>query len=591
MPKRKKLLWRLYLTYLIITLISLFGVSWYASHSFKHFFLDQTSSNLKHHALLTKKLISGKLTLNDESAIDELCQSISSEITTRITVILPSGKVIGDSEEKPGSMDNHADRLEIKNALIGKIGTSKRFSPTLQQEMMYVAIPIERKGKILGVVRASIPITALGRTLKSIYLEIAFGCLIIALLAAGISYLISHCLKKPIDEMKRGAERFASGDLEYKLLVPDYEEIGGLAVAMNQMASQLNERIHTITQQKNESEAVLSNMVEAVFVIDKEKQIVRFNHAASNLFHLNPTEAFGKSIHELIRNADFIHFTNKTFSSPGTVEDDIILHQKEDRFLQAHGTILREAKGEVIGALLVLNDVTRLKKLENIRRDFVANVSHELKTPITSIKGFVETLKFGAINDKQNVDDFLDTIAHHTDRLNAIIDDLLSLSRIEQGTEKKQIDLQKNQLKPVLMSSALICDRKIVKKKITLDLVCDDQVTAKINSTLLEQSVVNLIDNAVKYSDPGSIIRIIADQINQEVVITVQDQGCGIPKEHIPHIFERFYRIDKARSRKLGGTGLGLAIVKHIAQAHGGRVSVISTLNAGSAFSLHLPLN
>jgi len=259
------------------------------------------------------------------------------------------------------------------------------------------------------------------------------------------------------------------------------------------------------------------------------------------------------------------------------IEDDIILHNGKDRFLQAHGTMLYDTQGKGMAALIVLNDITRLKKLENMRREFVANVSHELRTPLTSIKGFVETLKNGALADKQHAERFINIVARHVDHLNAIIENLLRLSQIEQEAVKEQIVLERQQLKQV-------------GKNIKIEINCNDDIEAKISPALLEQAVVNLIDNAIKYSESEKSIRVEAEKTLKEVIISIHDQGCGISKEHLPHIFELFYRVDKAGSRKLGGIGLGLAIVQHIVQVHGGHISVDSTLGKGSTFSLYLPI-
>ncbi len=590
MKKRKRLLWQIYLSYVLITLLSLVAVTWYSSRSFKQFYLTETGKNLKTRAYLTVKLVAGKFSPSDWPQVNALCKKISSEIFTRLTILLPSGMVIGDSEEDPGLMDNHADRPEIKKALAGMVGISIRYSPTLKQEMMYTAIPVYKDGQIEGVVRTSMPVTAIDKTLNTIYFRIALGGLVVILFAAGISLIVTHYINKPIEEMRKGADRFAKGDLEYRLPVPDCEEIAGLAEAMNQMAGQLHERIRTVTQQRNELEAVLSSMVEAVLVVDTQEHIIRVNKAAARLFDLELAKAQGRSVQEMIRNTDLQHFMAKTLSSADPVEDDIILHDGKDRFLQAHGTMLYDAQGSGLAALIVLNDITRLKKLENMRREFVANVSHELKTPITSIKGFVETLNNGALSDTRNAKRFLDIVSRHADRLNAIIDDLLCLSRIEQEAENEAMHLEKYHLKQVLDDAVFTCDKKATEKKVKIILFCEDNATARINPALLEQAVVNLIDNAIKYSEPGSLVRIEGGKTENEAYIKIHDQGCGIPKEHIPRIFERFYRVDKARSRKPGGTGLGLAIVKHILHAHGGRISVDSTLNKGTIFSLYLPI-
>ncbi|MDQ7785885.1 MAG: ATP-binding protein, partial [Desulfomonilaceae bacterium] len=276
-------------------------------------------------------------------------------------------------------------------------------------------------------------------------------------------------------------------------------------------------------------------------------------------------------------------------ASEEPTERDIVIVGDSDVYLQAHGTRLIDAQGTSIGALIVLNDVTRLKTLETIRRDFVANVSHELKTPITSIKGFLETLEEGAINDPEHAGQFLKIIIRHTDRLSAIIEDLLSLSRIERDAEKGEIALEKTPIRDVFDSVKRAVRSRAKHHDITLEYEADESAVARINPTLLEQAVVNLVDNALKYSEPNSTVWIVSERRNSEVLIRVKDEGCGIPREHLARIFERFYRVDKARSRKVGGTGLGLAIVKHIANAHGGRVEVESSPGKGSTFSIRLP--
>ena len=258
------------------------------------------------------------------------------------------------------------------------------------------------------------------------------------------------------------------------------------------------------------------------------------------------------------------------------------------KIFKAHGTSLRDSQGISLGTLVVLHDITQLRQLENTRRDFVANVSHELKTPITSIKGFVETLLAGALKEPENAENFLKIIAKQTDRLNEIIDDLLTLSRIEQDAERRQIFLNGQKIKGVLQSAIQVCEAKAAGKKIALELNCPEDLRAQINPPLLEQALVNLVDNAVKFSEPGRVVQVEAQREGPQVIIRVRDQGPGIPPEHLPRIFERFYRVDAGRSRKIGGSGLGLAIVKHIALAHGGRVTVASSPGKETVFSLQV---
>jgi two-component system phosphate regulon sensor histidine kinase PhoR len=297
--------------------------------------------------------------------------------------------------------------------------------------------------------------------------------------------------------------------------------------------------------------------------------------------------AVGRGIAEIIYNPELQQLIADVSAQRTTIENDIILYKDKKRHVQISGTAVDTASGHRV--VIVLTDMTRIHQLENMRREFVSNVSHELKTPITSIKGFVETLLDGSIHSPEESKKFLEIIAKHTSRLNAIIEDLLNLSRIEQEIESDHIIKEVGSIKMVLAAAAAACQSKADEKQTALVIDCDDALTATINAALLEQAVINLIDNAVKYSDPHKMVAIKAHRSDGGIIITVRDEGCGISAEHLPRIFERFYVVDKARSRKVGGTGLGLAIVKHIINAHGGKVSVESEIGKGSIFTITLP--
>jgi two-component system phosphate regulon sensor histidine kinase PhoR len=389
-------------------------------------------------------------------------------------------------------------------------------------------------------------------------------------------------------EVRAGAARFAAGDFATKLSVPKTEEFAAVAESLNAMAEELDAKIRTITRERNEREAVLASMIEGVLAVDPDGHVIAMNDSAVRLLQVEAGDARGRAIEEVVRNPALQHIVAEALAGRGPIESDLMAHLgHEERFLQANGAQLRAGE-EIVGAVVVLNDVTRLRRLEAVRRDFVANVSHELKTPVTSIKGFTETLLDGAVDDPVAGPRFLRIIAGQAERLNSIIEDLLALSALE-GTDEGMVPpLQEAAIEDVLHVAADVCGPRAEAKHVTIEVDAPADLMVKMNPALLEQAVVNLIDNAVKYGPEGGIVRVGAERRGAEAVVTVADDGPGIPREHLSRLFERFCRVDKARSRDIGGTGLGLSIVKHIAQVHGGRVSVESTVGRGSVFRLHL---
>ena len=590
MKKKKRLIYKLFPSYLLITLMSLIAVSWYALSFTRQFYLERTRVDLEDSGrLLVNQVIHLLLPLN-EKAVDALCKAAGGQTAIRVTVTLPDGRVVGDSEEMPANMDNHRGRKEIRAALAGDIGVSIRYSDTIQRNMMYVAMPLTADGNLIGVLRTSLTVTAIDERISIIRSRIAAGALLVALLASGISWFVSRRITQPLEEMRSSANRFAEGDLFHRLAPSDIREFSDLAETMNQMAEQLQRRIDEISSQRSQMESVLSSMREGVIATDMDQQVTSINQAAAKMFGIPMESVLGRSILEIIRNHEFQEFMDRSLKNGENSESDIFVHNNGERIFNVQCTPLLDAMEKHMGGLVVVSDVTQLRRLENMRRDFAASVSHEIKTPLTAIKGFVETLVTGGLDDLGESQRFLTIIDKHVKRLTAIIDDLMQLSRIERDLEVQQIGLEPCRIEDVLNTAVNLCADPIKEKNIDIQLSAEAGLSGCFDATLLEQAAVNLLDNAIKYSPETSVVHIEALTVDDEIQIRFKDQGMGIADKHFPRLFERFYRVDKARSRKLGGTGLGLAIVKHIAQAHGGNVTVESELNKGSTFTLHLPL-
>jgi len=591
MKKNRKLLWRIYPSFLLIILVSLLSVTGYTSRSIKEFFLEQSQKDLETQARLLEYRLTELLIAPDFNGVQQLCRELGDSVMTRITVIMPDGVVIGDSDENPAYMDNHRYRPEIAEALEGRTGFSLRFSGTLNQNMMYVAIPIRQNNAIKAALRTALPVTSVEEETDHILLDRVLWGGLTALLASVIAWILSRRISRPIEEMRFVAEHFARGDLNYYLPIPDTLELASLAESMNDMAAQLENRITTIINQRNEYEAVLSSMIEGVIAVDAKERILSINQAAMDMLNLSSENLKHRSLQEMIRNFELQQLIAVTLSERKALERDIVIHQHEkERILNLKSHPLIHAAEQEIGALVVLNDVTRIRLLEEVRRDFVANVSHELKTPLTTIKGFVETLINGTLTENpQEAERFLKIINKHVDRLNAIIVDLLSLARMENLDEKIELRFTEKDLRQMVETAMQLLASKAEQKHIRLELQCVGQPKAEIDATLIEQALVNLLDNALKYSNENSRVLLKITEDDREVHLGVQDEGPGIHKQHLPRLFERFYRADKARSREMGGTGLGLAIVKHITQLHSGRVTVDTILGKGSTFTIHLP--
>ncbi len=586
---KNRLIWQLFPSYMLVTVVSLAAVMLFASKSLRTFYLNERKQDLLARVRLVEDQLIPPLVSGDFERIGRISKHLGTQSSMRLTVILPGGKVVGDTFEDPAVMDNHSDRPEVAKVLGGDTGYSVRYSHTVGENLLYVAVPLIAGGNIVGAIRGAVTISAINKALMIIFARIVIFGMVIALLAAVICWIVARRITKPLESLRDGAERFARGDFNHRIVPYACEEFADLSVSLNNMASQLDQRIKTITDKHKELETILSSMNEGVMMVDSKERIVTVNSRLTDFISIDTSDAKGKMIQEVVRNTAIQHTISSALSGCQAVEDDIVMNGDAERFLHIYATPLVDSNGKKSGALAVMQDVTRLRQLENIRREFVTNVSHEIKTPLTSIKGFVETLLEGEISNPENSKRFLTIIEHQTDRLNALVDDLLVLSKVQRDSERKEIPVSVENVKSVVESAVTLCEVKAKSKKTEVSIECDEKINAKINALLLEQALVNLIDNAIKYSPEKTRVTLRVVEKPDELLIEVKDQGCGISSEHLPRIFERFYRVDKGRSRHLGGTGLGLAIVKHIALAHDGSVSVDSTPHKGSSFAIHLP--
>ncbi len=592
--KRKTLFWKLYPSFLMISFISLLAIVMIALWSFKSFYYQERAVDLEIRAKILTPVFSRLIQAKNYQAIQNKSQTLGDESSTRITIILPSGKIVGDNKKDPATMDNHNDRPEIKQATLNGKGLSTRYGHTLAIDSMYFAMPIIAQDKLIGIMRTSTPLYTLQNALWSIYYKVSLGFFILIIITAFASWWMSKSLVRPLEIIKVQAQRLAKGDFSSRVQLSSNDSLESeqLGQAFNEIAIQLNQRIEIILNQRNEQEAVFSSMVEGVIAVDSSEKIIRINQAAYNILKIPEKNIEGVELKNVIDNIELHKLILFALQQNTPVGQEIIIHNdvEQEQVLLAQSAPLLDIHKNKCGTLVVFNDITKLKEFELQRKEFVSNVSHELRTPLTAIQGLSETLiEFPDLAQEKRAY-FIDVIHTHSIRLESIIENLLTLSKIEKETEIDDIDLVDESITLALSNAIFLCKDKALKRNINIILNNAEEIIFKHNSSLIEQAIINLLNNAIKYSNGNSEIKITVTKQDHEIKISVEDKGSGIPEEHLSRLFERFYRVDKARSRQLGGTGLGLSIVKHITLAHKGKVTVSSEINKGSIFSLILPL-
>lgn len=519
----------------------------------------------------------------------KIADTVGYTVDSRVTLIGLDGTVLGDSDidgEEVDALENHLHRPEIQQALRDGTGESVRFSTTVQSDMLYVAA-VFGKEEPAGLVRLALPLSDIDTVSARIKNTFLSAIVIGFFLAVLGSFIASSLMTRSIKEMASAARTTAKGGPPRKVVVRTNDEVGELARAFNHMTSQLSIRIKEVTSGKNRLETVLLSMFDGVMVVDERGEISLVNKALKSLLKVN-SDTSGKKPFEVLRNNELQEMVDKVLKDPGhSCTGEITVLMPEEKKILVHGSPIA-GQGNVEGAVLVFHDITDLRRLEKIRRDFVANVSHELRTPVSNIKGFTETLLGGAINDKDNAEEFIRIIQCNSDRLVKLVDDLLDLSKIESG--KISPDLRPCSVKA--MAEEAVADISAAASEKGISVINEIQEGIRdvmADRSMLAQVFFNLLDNSVKYTPAGGSVAVSAAEGKDLITVTVADSGQGISREDIPRIFERFYRVDKGRSREMGGTGLGLSIVKHIVTDHGGKVFVESTPGKGSAFSFTLP--
>ena len=588
---RSQFLWKLYLAYALLIVIFTGVVGFLIGHQIEEDSLQEVEKALLARASLLEEIALPLLQGSRASDLQPRVRSLGHRIGTRLTVIRADGVVLADSDEDPAKMDNHGNRPEILAALSHGKGTARRHSDTLGTDMMYLALPVrDAAPSRLGYVRTSLSLSILDQRLGHLRSIVVFGALFAAIVALVLGFLFARRFVGPLSSMTRVAESMADGNYDQRLLVTRRDEIGRLGEALNGLAKSCGDRMVTIETDRAKLSTILAGMVEGVVAIDPDERVVHMNEAAGKMLEASPDESIGKPIWEVTRIREVSEILSDTLKEGGEIKRGVHLSASPvDSFVSLHSSPLRNEGKKAAGAVVVLYDISELQRSEIVRRDFVANVSHELKTPIAAIRGLVETV----IDDEQMPEEtrarFLAKVRYQSMRLSSIVTDLLTISRLESegGAITETVDLCDT---VQASAEALVATAEEQGIDVRVELP-DERVYVLGDAEALGQITSNLLDNALKYTPRGGNVWVRLRQEESYAVIEVEDTGVGIAAPDRERIFERFYRVDKARSRELGGTGLGLSIVKNIALAHNGNVMVESTPGVGSTFRVLLPLD
>jgi two-component system phosphate regulon sensor histidine kinase PhoR len=579
----RRIQWRITISFVLVVVVGMGALGAYLVNSTRNSQLINLRTQLENEARVTAEA-SLPLFLVQDSDLDALAKKLGNQIDARVTLIAVNGTVLGDSHEDPATMENHATRPEVVDALASGLGESTRYSTTLGEQMMYVAVPVTNQTTNVGVARVALPLVAVAGSVNRVTLIIILAIIVTAALVIVAAVLIGRRTTRPLREVTEASQRIAAGQFDQRIPVRSKDETGQLAQAFNDMSSNLDGLVRDISEERTKLQTVLASMADGVIMTDVEGNIVLANRTSERLFNFRGEDVISKPLIEAVHDHEADEIL-KLCLSTGQTQTGQFESAISKRFLRAIAVPIIE--GKLAGALLLLQDLTEVRNLQTMRRELVGNISHELRTPIAGIKAMVETLRDGAIDDKEAAKDFLTRIDGEIDHLSQMVSELTELSRIETGRAELRLSpVNLNVLvKEVVTQLNMLAQRQQVT--ITTDLSADLPMI-KADHDRIRQTLTNLGHNAIKFNHPGGTVTVSTRADAKSVAVSVADTGIGISKEDLPHVFERFYKVDKARPR--GGSGLGLAIAKHVVQAHGGRIWAQSEEGKGSTFSFSLPI-
>jgi len=581
---RNRLFWKIGLLYLILLLLVLAAVDLYIARALKQEFLNAAFAQLDS---LSRLALDGRSGLFGEADRQNWAEQFGSA-GIRVTLIAADGKVVADSTADPASMENHLARPEVKEAFQSGSARAVRKSPTLRRDFVYLASRYESQNGSPMVLRLSFQLYDLRETLRDFRSRLWIFSLVMLALAGGASLLFFRGFTVRIRRLNEFSRRVAEGDFRPLAIDHRKDELADLAGTLNQTAQKLDHSIRVLTEERNRLSAVIASMEEGVAVIGADQRIVYCNSAFREAAGVRNLSCQGRPVMELVRHSDLLGFIQGSLNRGETIRGEVIVGSIQTRSFAVTSAPIR-SDGTATGAVMVLHDITEIKRLERARRDFIANISHEYKTPLTAIQGFAETLLGGALEDAKNRRRFLEIIRDHALRLGRLTEDLLKLAQIEARQlpgDSREVRVEEI-VEPCMEISRIEAERKGISLNAEY---AADLPLLRGDVRSFREILQNLLDNALRYSARGGAVRVKAAVEGSEMVFSVSDTGIGIPKADQDRIFERFYRSDAARSRESGGTGLGLSIVKHLVQTHGGRVRVESEVGRGSVFYVRLPL-
>jgi two-component system phosphate regulon sensor histidine kinase PhoR len=584
---RSRTFWRLFLSYGVLWIGSVIVLGLIIVARVEREFLAQTEEQLRARAILVREMVHGKTANQVQESMQDRVKQLDAETGMRITLIDEDGTVLAESRLDPRTdkMENHASREEVTKAREAGSGVSRRLSTTVHEEMMYLALRTDKDAGAVRYVRVALPLEAIRRHVAGLHYLIWTTVAVVAVAGVGLAFWLSRRQARSLRELAWAARKVARGDYTRRVEETGQDEIADLGRAFNHMSDELATQFARLQEEREQLRAILSGMVEGVVALDAQQSILFANERALRLLEFSHPEPVGKRLWQIVRQRGLHDIVQKVLSSGDVVREEVSWRDGTNKSLTVHAARLPGSPPR--GAVLVMHDTTELRRLERLRQDFVANVSHELKTPLAIIRACIETLLDGAIDDIANRGSFLEKIADQSQRLHALILDLLSLARIESGEEAFEID--NIAVEPIIKVCLERHQARVQAKKQTLEVQGQHEVVIRGDGEAVGEILDNLVDNAVKYTPEGGSIKVSWGRDNGQVIVEVADTGIGISEQDLPRIFERFYRVDKARSRELGGTGLGLSIVKHLAQAMHGTVSAASTPGMGTRFTVRLP--